>query len=606
MQSFVIHKDRTPEQTIRTVRDILEDLGIFLQEIKWFRFGQSCFSVRLEDMSYNHIGATSVGTNGKGVSPLYALASAYGEFMERLQNDYLYGRQYGLMTVPEHFYPDEMKTSAEEFYDTQSALIMRRGRMARDSFLEITGDEITTVPYYSISTGRVMRLPDWYIRNACGSNGLCAGNTPTEAILQGLCEIFERYTIRCIYNDNLSGPVIPRSMIDRLSVASIIRDIEGKNHHVVLRDCSAGGKYPVVAATCYNEDHTAYGTSFAADPILDVAVQRCLTEHYQGIDDTIMDSILMPLNREPSVEQLYPLTDFEAIEFEHYKCWTGNKGRMPASFHESPTNAVDLAAFMDDSSDHRTMLQHYLKVLKDRGYDVFIRDVSFAGFPAYRVFIPGLSETTNTDDCHYRFLGKTKRLREILMTLQTASDDELTVCASLLEEMIKLPLIKYRLLGKHVSFLSSVACLNLKSSSHFNSLEPMYLLALLYIRLRRYDLAYDRMQAFVSFNGKTLSNIKYINACLTLLKIKSEHGQSADVFSTLRDHYGQDTAVEVIADLKDPKDTFKHLQLPQCGECGRCPVRSECCYPAWHTIHDNLQKTMLNHPIDQKKFSGIF
>ena len=43
----------------------------------------------------------------------------------------------------------------------------------------------------------------------CGTTGLCAGNTPEEAMLQGLMEVFERYAVKKLYQYGLTPPEIP-------------------------------------------------------------------------------------------------------------------------------------------------------------------------------------------------------------------------------------------------------------------------------------------------------------------------------------------------------------------------------------------------------------
>jgi ribosomal protein S12 methylthiotransferase accessory factor len=308
-KSFSNHKDIKPEQTIHTARVILAELGIYLQEKNWTRVGANCHSVRLEDMAYNQVGAVAVGTNGKGTTPLFALASAYGEYLERLQNNYLYYQHYGLMSGQESFYPDEIDVDAKSFVLQHRSLLDAWGHLSDNDFIEVAGKSITAVPFYNATKDKIEHLPELFINLFCGSNGLCAGNTPEEAILQGICEIFERNASRKIYFDNLSVPTIPPSAIESLDSGVIIQNIESKGYSLVLKDCSLGGVYPVVAVTSYDKDHNHYRTSFGADPVFDVAIQRCLTEHYQGIDNDLLPKGLRPCNDPPESDFLYPLTE---------------------------------------------------------------------------------------------------------------------------------------------------------------------------------------------------------------------------------------------------------------------------------------------------------
>lgn len=605
MQHFKIHKDLKPQETIRIIRSIMEKLGVDIQEVQWSKFGKNCHSVRIEDMSYNNIGAPAVGTNGKGVSPLYALASAYAEYMERFQNDLLYGRQYGLMKNADGFYPDEIEIDAERFFKKHDIFKDVWGLHSKDKYIDIVGTRVSAVPFYNITKGEVDYLPDRFIRANCGSNGLCAGNTPEEAILQGICEIFERYAIRQIYYKDISVPNIPLSAVQHMDIASMIREIEQKGYKVVIKDCSFGGTYPVTSVTSYNDGHNYYRTTFAADPIQEVAIQRCLTEHYQGLDDASLVTVLLPTLTTQEGDLIYPLTEHEKRGFQHYKCWTGNNGRMPESYLNIQKGAFNSDAFVSVFSDHRTILKRYLTMLINNGYDVFIRDVSFTGFPSYKIYIPGLSETHIHNEQYYSFLNKISRFRAILLKLASASEEDIVDCAKIIEEMITLPEVKYLLLNKPASFFPQMTNIALNKSSHFNDLEPTYLLALLYHRLGDYHLAYKHFRQYLSYKGHTVNNTKYALACLTYFNLKSLRCTNPEIINNLRDTFGEEMANEVVADLCDPKDAFKYLILPQCGNCSECPVSSDCCYPIWSTINDNYRRVVVENTIDQSHLSAI-
>lgn len=92
----MLRKDAPPEETIMKIAQILREIGIKVninQRIK-SPFFNSC---RIE------IAGTHYGTNGKGVTEDSALASAYGEFMERLQTGFLMSaasKQLDLKEIP--------------------------------------------------------------------------------------------------------------------------------------------------------------------------------------------------------------------------------------------------------------------------------------------------------------------------------------------------------------------------------------------------------------------------------------------------------------------------------------------------------------------------
>ena len=74
------YKTHKPITTINGIRHILSNIDCLTYEIAWQNIFEGFHSVRVETID-------GFGTNGKGDSKEYALASAYGEFAERLQNN---------------------------------------------------------------------------------------------------------------------------------------------------------------------------------------------------------------------------------------------------------------------------------------------------------------------------------------------------------------------------------------------------------------------------------------------------------------------------------------------------------------------------------------
>lgn len=219
MRYNVDYKAVTPENTVAKVEDILARLG-FLTDVKTFGKDGFAHSARLRLVN-GKLSDLDIGTNGKGMNGSYALASAYGELMERIENKMLlftvkYASPDFVRNNPElshlassglkfRYFPDEKCVSL-----TEKEFCEWGRRMLPGSFLfeETSGRgnyDMTFLPFYSVSGAEVVNLPYDLIRLAAGSTGLCAGNTPQEALLQGLNEIFERHVLQRIY---LDAPVL--------------------------------------------------------------------------------------------------------------------------------------------------------------------------------------------------------------------------------------------------------------------------------------------------------------------------------------------------------------------------------------------------------------
>ncbi len=74
------HKDCTPEQTIETIKSILDGLGIKTEVNALNHPFYGTYSNHVQ------IAGTAIGANGKGTTEAYALASGYAELIERIQN----------------------------------------------------------------------------------------------------------------------------------------------------------------------------------------------------------------------------------------------------------------------------------------------------------------------------------------------------------------------------------------------------------------------------------------------------------------------------------------------------------------------------------------
>ena len=74
-------KDASPESTVEKIQKILKSLNIEMVE-EWADENEiDTYSLRLHLKNCD-----AIGSNGKGMSRAYAQASAYAEFMERLEN----------------------------------------------------------------------------------------------------------------------------------------------------------------------------------------------------------------------------------------------------------------------------------------------------------------------------------------------------------------------------------------------------------------------------------------------------------------------------------------------------------------------------------------
>ena len=400
------HKDAAPAATIERVRRILDDLGI-KSKLRMLKNTDGIYSAQLFDTDHNW------SVNGKGTSEEYCMASAYGECMERLQAYYIYELADGQSKKDDfRLFPDEGQIhtpDCKELYPYLYGELLRMYALESkidpsdvdekefQDFLNIYfTDTVVTVPYFNVKTGEVEMLPEAMISTLCGSNGLCAGNTPHEALNQGIAEILERYVKDIIFREKLTPPDIPRSFLkERMpELYDTILRIEAMGpYSIILKDVSLGKGMPVIGAIFANHKTHCYHAKFGACFSMDVAVERCLTELFQGFDlkNLIMHDRFMirfdtdkcldwenPVNRIASLKSdtgSVPLSFFGAEPSWEFKGWEESEGYGKNSF------------------DNKTAFRFMMDKLSDFSDRIYIRDFSYLKFPAYRIFVPDVSVT---------------------------------------------------------------------------------------------------------------------------------------------------------------------------------------------------------------------
>ncbi|MGV8094252.1 MAG: YcaO-like family protein [Mangrovibacterium sp.] len=153
-------------------------------------------------------------------------------------------------------------------------------------FFSNKSSDVRMVPYFNLSSGESVYLPDKLVRKCSGSNGMAAGNTPAEAIVQGISEIIERYVTKKIIFEERLLPEIASSEFESENLIQIIKRIEKSGYYLVkIKDCTLGGKFPALGVLVIDPKRNKSHLRFGASPSKEIALERCLTEFFQGFND---------------------------------------------------------------------------------------------------------------------------------------------------------------------------------------------------------------------------------------------------------------------------------------------------------------------------------
>ncbi len=402
------YKEVSPKETVKKLANILKEMQVEVVEDWAKRSSIGTYSLRL------NIKGSSIGSNGKGMNEDYARASAYAEFLERYQNLKFTGNALMNTVIMNNnfgfqFFSDEKILSSEQLIQEDNAFIHMylKSRNLAVSDLKNTAaafanvqkmdfnvfqrkDSYLCIPFYSLNQDKVTYLPYFCLNSHYGSNGMCAGNTPYEALVQGLSEIIERVVLKKIVLERVKLPDIPESFLEKYpEIYRMYQETKRlKDYTVLIKDCSLNGKYQAVALVVVEKNTGRFGIKAGSHPDYSIAMERLFTEATQGTDiENFAKKTVLDFNNENVSNMINLVNGFKTSDANYpYELL-------------APDSEYKFVEPKDVSMlSNKDILKSLINIFKDDGYDILIHDVSYLGFPSYHILVPGLSEMNNADD----------------------------------------------------------------------------------------------------------------------------------------------------------------------------------------------------------------
>jgi ribosomal protein S12 methylthiotransferase accessory factor len=396
-KTMLLGKDAPLEETIVRLKQKLLDWGFDVEEASWLNPVPNVWSVHIRDRYCPYL-----FTNGKGVTREAALASALGEFFERLNCNYFFADFYlGDLVANSEFvhYPQEkwfafdgdempaglMNDALWDYYDPERELVPAQLVDTNSGNAE---RGVCALPYTRVADNKTYYIPMNVVGNLYVSNGMSAGNTKTEARVQALSEIFERSIKNRILAEGIALPDIPREVLERYpKVVEAIAELEAHGYPIICKDASLGGKFPVINVTLLNPKEGTAFASFGAHPKFQVALERTVTELLQG---RRLDQLNVFSPPSFSLEDVADTLNLEAhfIDSNGLIHWN--------FFKETPD-----FAFADWSFGGGTTQSEYdalVAVFHELGKDIYVMDFEHLGVYGCRIHVPGMSEIYRPED----------------------------------------------------------------------------------------------------------------------------------------------------------------------------------------------------------------
>ena len=425
-------KDAPLDDSIMRMRDCLGILGIDVEETRWLNPVANVWSVHVRDRKFPLFSA-----NGKGASRNAALASALGDFCERLSSNYFFADYYLGQTVAndsfvhypnERWFPITDNTLPAELLDEPTLLHYNMDGELKAPMLVDTNSGnrargICAIPFVRQNSGDKVWIPINIIRNLYLHNGIAAGNTVHEARVKALSEIFERHIKNTIISSGISLPDIPQSILQRYpATLGVIEALRNHGYVVLVKDASLGGKFPLVNVSLINPVDGGCCASFGAHPKFEVAFERAATELLQGRDLDSLEGFAMPR--------------FDVAE-------VADKDNLEAHFkHSDGAVAWDLFSTHTDytftewniEGDTQAEFEELCRLIHKVDMDIYIADFEHLGVYSCRIIVPGMSEVYPVDELVWNNNNAGIDLREPLLRLPELTDEEVEGLLLHLEE----------------------------------------------------------------------------------------------------------------------------------------------------------------------------
>ena len=507
-RTMIPGKDCSLEETIINMSGLIESLGIKIEIAAWRNIVPHVWSVHVRDAE-----SPMCYTNGKGATKDAALCSALGEYLERMSNNYFYNDYFlGEERAQAEFvhYPGEKWFKAGPNDSIPEGLMDERFMEIFDCDHELKASHlvdansgaiergICALPFTRQSDQQTVYVPANLVGNIFVSNGMSAGNTRSEALVQCLSEIFERAVKKQIILEELTLPDVPKAVIERFpTIAAGIAKLEDQGFPVLVKDASLGGKFPVMCVAIMNPRTGGAFASFGGHPKFEVALERSLTELMQGRSFEGLNDVPPPTFNEFAIREPNNMV-------EHF---IDSTGVVPWKFF---SQAADYEfCDWDFAGSTEQEYEYLMGILRDVDKEAYIANYEDLGAKACRILVPGYSEIYPVEDLVWDNTNKGLVFREDVLNIHSLNDEELL---RLLEKLEESELDGYT----SIAILIGVA---FDENSPWGKCTISELNGLICLALGKYEEAKGWVEMFLQYNDNVPARKRFYQALSAVLDI---------------------------------------------------------------------------------------
>ncbi len=542
--TYITGKDLPLEQTIANMSSVLANLGIKIEIASWRNPVPNVWSLHVRDAH-----SPMCFTNGKGSSKESALASALGEYIERINCNHFYAGNYWgeeFADAPFVHYPDERwfkpgkgdKLPKDILDEYCLAIYNPDGELHGSHLIDTNSGNakrgICSLPFVRQSDGQVVYFPSNLVENLFVSNGMSAGNTLPEAQVQCLSEIFERAVKREILEGEIALPDVPPSVLTKYpGILAGIQGLEEQGFPVLVKDASLGGRYPVMCVTLMNPRTGGVFASFGAHPSFEVALERSLTELLQGRSFEGLNDLPAPTFNTQAVTDPYNFVE-HFIDSSGIVSWRFFSATSDYEFVE-----WDFSGHGENSTAQEA--DTLFDILKGIGKESYMAVYEHLGVTACRILVPGYSEIYPVEDLVWDNTNKALLFRSDILNLHRLDDGSLEALLDRLE-------------NNELDEQGDIATLigiDFDENTGWGQLTVLELKLLIQLALQRFEDAHDLVGAFLQYNDNTVERGLFYQALNAVLDIElDEELALEDYEANLRRLFGDTRMNAVIGSVE--------------------------------------------------------
>ena len=543
-KTIIAGKDLPLEETIANMSAILANLGMKIEIASWRNIVPNVWSLHIRDAQ-----SPMCFTNGKGSTKESALASALGEFIERLNCNFFYNDQFwgeDIANAEFVHYPDEkwfqpgpegelpeevLDEYTLDIYDPEDELL---GTHLYDTNSGNTERGICSLPFVRQSDGETVYFPSNLIENLYLSNGMSAGNTLAEAQVQCLSEIFERAVKKEILEGEITLPDVPAEVIAKYpKIVAGIQGLEKQGFPVLVKDASLGGQFPVMCVTLMNPRTGGVFASFGAHPNFEVALERSLTELLQGRSFEGLNDLPKPTFSTNAVTEPNNFVE-HFIDSSGVVSWRFFSSNSDYDFVEWDFTAQGANSNADEA-------EKLFNILKEMDKEVYMAVYKHLGATACRILVPGYSEVYLVEDLVWDNTNKALGFREDILNIHRLDDDALEALLERLEECD----------SDDYTEIKTLIGIEFDDNTEWGQLTILELKLLINLALKEFEEAKDLVEAFLQYNTNTVERGLFYQCMNVVLEVELDDDMELSEYEyNFRRMFGDDRMNAVIGSIE--------------------------------------------------------